>query len=1798
MLIRDIVEIDQQGFVADAVQLSMMADPDKNLPLCQGFVFNYDANKPKESTLGVLDAVRRSFHSANNPNIHLMIQEFGKGKSHLALVIANFFKNSANSPEVIGILERVKAATTSKTQAIYEDLVAYKTRSLPHLVICISGEVNGDLNTRLLDSLITVLEEHGITGTLAQHLLQKPLNYLRQLTGEKRIQANEYLTQINDSGDIDLDLLIDLLQEGHYELLPTVVAISEQIEGYAINFKYNLNIEEILGDIVNQLCTGESPRFAGLVILLDELNAYLRLWLKSPTALGGWALHNLTNVCSQFKGKIALLCLAQVRPSMDTQVPFLERKNYERFTTRIELAPSTYEPKSSLELLIDRLLRQLENSQWTEFFQRWDKALLSASRTVYERYITAYSNSRLPFDEFYRHLGLGCYPLHPLTAYLLCNLGFTQGRTIIQFIKEDVAQFIQQQPVEIHGELNFVRPVCLIDAFASNFAQHASYADYLKAHDAIAASAEPDELTVLKAIGLYYLSGDKITKPNQERHEELLSIITGFSLAKTRQILDKLTGTYQSVYYNTGNNTYRFYSGFSIADLRRKLEEDIEDKTPSLSSLLKHCHQNLSRYLDSPTVRAETFVNKYKLNGDDWQFERQIFTIDEFERKLSSDRTIRGLSERGLIAYFIGEYDQDLATVEKAAEDVLAKAPKSIQERVILAIPRRGTRNLARVLLMKTTLNTKSTAEKQEFGQALTELTKQFDQQLDAELQEMFDSCVYTCALIHKIPQVERKSLEKITSKMLEELYRYVPPVEGKDTLRLRSTSGSQIIGHISRQLLSNDLKEPFPNKSYNNLIDPVLVKRWRLLKPGHPSGNPYVVQVPQDPNIREAWDKISEMTDIGDRTQTSLEISKIWAVLSDAPFGHNELTFTILFTAWAAYHRAEIEFSGGFGIPRTRRDQVSVKTAPLHEWAQTNILEKPKEFVQDWVIQGGNKIIRHQPIEINIPDSVPYDQAQVLIEQIQAYQSSGVLDPTKIQALEKKCKQLQIGIDAIDQWFKPTTEAQKLLSQSASLESLVRLYAPLENTPPLVIREGVVTVRVSDQQRDCWTQTRNHLGNTLEKVVADLSTQAQLFETVDSGYTCKADIESKLKALEDVSVLPERFAEQLRTAAQVAEQRIKQLQDSAKIQERLLQAQQLFKTLVENSPQSQYRRVQEQIRAIADEMPAIQEESEYQQMLQAIDTRQDELILKISRWADRFSAAISRHDAYQLSQEINREINRFDDPTSRQQLEDLNSRIQDKILERQTEEAEDASLRSVIQQAQQKVQFVISLTSLIDTMQTYDELAQLSLPLARVDKLEPYQNELLSLQAQGRQAIEQKIEQLFQSCDRDLKKIEEYKQLKMYVQRGQKLIAEHPDFVILQERLKTAEQSLETKYVELQKRIADQKVIQEIQQHKLTAGNTILVCEQILQKIEALKSLLHYPEQHIDAIQRLINAFQGKRDSYSLRLDELADELKTVETLPQLQRLRNELAKLEFVFKDSTKYSRYEAFQHHLQLVGEDLERIAKLEDRDRQIASMLNCVDLLAAVEQEETQFHDCDRFRLRLNKLVEHCHQTQQQYIDQLTQWQQTLRSTTSTSTQVVQLQRQIIAKRSQYEGSDYEHTVNSLTIDVEHLGQLLALTDLQKSDTIEACQSEIDRLNDWKASQENCSELIEQRFQQCLQRLQDTQNTIQTRRINAANQWLTDLQNDVCNLDSLVVASQKLDAAAKLLKRIRQTRTQHEAWFQDAQKDTLRDAIQVCETIRNHDRESQILSLFQELPRDQRLALYQKLPAYLDSTTEVF
>ena len=193
----------------------MMDIPEINLRLCEGFIFNYDPNKPELSTVGILDAVRRSYHSRNEVNIHLLIQDYGKGKSHFAVAIANFFNKPFDSPEVEGILHQIELATAGKNhQGITEGLKLYKQRQKRHLVICLSGDSGGNIKKQFLQQLVKILENENIHNSLAQNTCSEPLRYLESLDAADRQKAEKYLQNLGNY-DGDLNSLIRLLRETH-----------------------------------------------------------------------------------------------------------------------------------------------------------------------------------------------------------------------------------------------------------------------------------------------------------------------------------------------------------------------------------------------------------------------------------------------------------------------------------------------------------------------------------------------------------------------------------------------------------------------------------------------------------------------------------------------------------------------------------------------------------------------------------------------------------------------------------------------------------------------------------------------------------------------------------------------------------------------------------------------------------------------------------------------------------------------------------------------------------------------------------------------------------------------------------------------------------------------------------------------------------------------------------------------------------------------------------------------------------------------------------------------------------------------------------------------------------------------------------------------------------------------------------------------------------------------------------------------------------------------------------------------
>lgn len=1808
MLLNQLVTIDETGIVADSVNFGLMENQDTNQRLCEGFVFNYDKDKPEESTVGVLEALRSSYDSRNQANVHLLVQQYGKGKSHFAVAIANYFSKPDGSVEVEGILRKIENSA-GENSAIAQRLRSYKKYGR-HLVLCLSGDRAGDIRKQFLQTLLKALEAEGITDSIAQHICSEPLNYIQSLYANprERDRAEAYLESVG-SPDGDLDSIAQQLRKSNSAVIPILKDIAKHLVGFVPDWNVNIDLEEILKDLITTHCSGDTPRFQGVLILFDELNYFLQNYARDPIGSGGIALQNIVSVCDDhnYKSKIALLSFTQIDPHLAVGISVGALQEHKKLVSR--LAPkggSTYQKvASSLELVLDNLILQKEDSpEWKAFRSTWDNALLAETNNAYEKRIAVYREKGWTRDKFHNILTIGCFPLHPLTSYLLCNLAFTQDRTALQFIKKNVKDFIQNQLLEAQNQLNWIRPIALIDTFLENFADDSNYSKYKEAEIALAGSDDPNEMLVVKALFLFHAS-DRLAKTDRESHEEILETLTGLSGAQVKEALHKLTKSRDIIFYKPEVKLYRFWVGIPPTGIEEEIKEEIERKklVPSINDVVVFCNTNIEKFLGSKTLAAKHFVDLNKLWSEDWQFEHKIYTIDGFTRALTSDQTLRQTEQRGILAYVVGETQADLQDFRREVDTLLARSP--IRDRIAVAIPSDEASEIATVLLKIRTLNNKDTTERRNLGQAYEDLLKRWLGQVSTQSRNLLQSCTYHCVGIDKIPPAKREEPQRVISLLLENLYPFVPPIEGIEKLRANHSTGRKVISFVSRKLLEENLTAPLPDKSYD-FIDPVFISRWKLLKK---TSQRYSAQEPTQERIKAAWDVISTMADLGEQPERIIDLKKIWEVLSEPPYGYSEYNFTMLLAGWLSYHRKEVSLKGNSTIPPAGKRgaaTVTVETKPLKDWAETNILEKPDEFVKKWIATGNAKLIRRKRV---LPPPQPqspinYSQAEQYLLEVATYLEAGEPDPTEIIAITKNRDQVYAGATQIKEWFQPV-EAAEELAEVASLETLLEVYPKLLLVPPaLVVRDDFISVQPTPQQRDRQVRALQAVSEKIEQLVNEQSERSESMMTEDACSAYKSEIQRLLAQMTQVASLPPHLTDALNDALQAADRRLLELKEAAKVRDCLCQIQNRYQSLGKFPTQQDYLSTREAIETLAQTAPSVKQDEAYEQILQELDQRLNELTRQVETWEEQSLGLDSPEQIQELMGEVRDRRYRFTEDESTQKITKLLEYLKRELTTGQSKDDAVKNIKMTLSNANRKLERIrdVAAIKLPEAFKSYQELVGIHLPSVDLSiSVEEYQQELESFKAKGRSAL---ISEGFAKIySLDLKRLEDYTQLKARLQQLLDFIVAHEDFTDVKTNLEQALQNLEIRHAELQqkqqeqqRKADDEESIRSIRsKYKLPKTNTIHFLEEGIKEIQSYQPRLYEAEPFAAEIEQIVNALQDKIANHSRTLENLRDRLVSIVTLKDLEQVQTEHIRLEFIFKDSSQYSTYQSLQQQFEHLKDDLETLQALEIRSQQAVSISTCHQALAALSSEQSTLHYPERFQQKLTELKSNLQHKVQTYTQELDDFEHRLEH--ATTAKETQKTREDLLKRSAlYAESEFSDRYETISTNLRLLSELFQISETENTKNLEACRSQLEKLTQWEANIAILAPILRERFEAICEATRQAETRLLQRQQGDAEAWLKKLENQAAELQGLTDETEKSKLANKLLQKIQREQAQHIDKLNGVYQDSLSRIERQCEIEIDRDRENQIKILFQRLPRSQRVILHRQLEAYLSDPTE--
>ena len=1816
MLLKELVEVNQKGNVANAVNFDLMDNPETNQDLCDSFIFNFDPKRPELSTVGILDRLKDSFHSRNQPNIHMMIQQYGKGKSHFAVVLANFFGKPSDSPEVQGILDQVDKATSGPSKVVGEKIKSYKQRQQkPHLVLCLNGIQGGDIRKQFLQVLLKVLKDEGIEDSVANHLCSEPLRYLESLSSEDKTKAEAFLESLGNP-DGDVKSLIKLLKANNPGIISSVKEIFRHITGFSPNFQDDVNVNLILKDLLENLCSGENPHFAGMLILFDEMNYYLQSWAANQIGAGGNALQNITEICETYKGKIAVLSFTQIHPSAAVGISPSVKESYLKISSRIAPKESTYDgPASSLELVIDNMLNQKEDTPlWEGFLHRWDDTLLSSARNAFEKHIKTYKQRGWTLEYFYNHLSRGCFPIHPVAAYLLCNLGFTQDRTAIQFIKKYVKKFVEENSVEDRERLNYIYSIDLVDFFKENFSSENVYSRYLEAEKIVVGSDNPDELKALKALFLYFTCAEKFSKDDTEDHEEILGVLAGLTYSQIKTALQSLATIRDLIFYKPEIKLYRFYEGRNPTGIKGEIEDLARNKNANLSDIVAHCNAGIKFFLKSKYLPATHFVKVHGLREEDWRFELQFIGADQVLRKLSTTGKITG--ERGLVLYVLAETEEEINDLRRVIEDALKTS--SIKEKVVIAIPSLGVGSLPHVKLLLDTLKNQEASHRRMWGTAACDqLEQRWEEEINTTIKRVLKTYTYYCSASEQSLNKFRRNNSRndstpydvtpFISALLEELFPLVPTVGGIDKLRSDHNTGKLIVATVATQLFAKTLSpQTLPRQHfYKNVTENVYMNQWGLLKL---TTEGYIPQEPTNIQIKVAWQEISNLIGLGEFSEQKFALAKIWDKLSSTPYGYSEYNFVVLLAGWLAFHRKEVLLEGPERVNLSSSQLTSTKRLSLKEWANLNgdLFKDPKKFVDTWIIKCRAKLIRKKGIEIpEMPSSlIDVDQALEFLGKADSFLSSTEADSEELEGVRITKEKVEAALEPVYSWFQPVELCETSISNK-SIEQLLELYSQVRQPPPSYsLQPSVISVRPTAEQRSRHNTANQTVAVRIEQYIEQVSLRSEALDSTEACNTYKTEVQDLIGAFQQTPSLPEHLEEILQNALRVADRVRETLEKSAQIKQVLESAQSTARTLNDYSSQADFIRTISEIDALKQQIPAERPEAnEIQLLLQNIDRQYQELNQKLDAWDERITSATTQGQIVALLQETAKYQDRFTDPESQKRLRQLQERINRELAGIDSKSQTETLLKAELDNARQHLQQLRYLSDdrINDAFQTYQELKGFHFtPVEDPTLLQQYQESLNGFKNQGLEQVMKRFQQIY---ERKLSRLDRYESMKELLNRALSALDDTNDFEEIKGNLTQSLADLETQAENLRqqaetqrKQVEDKQTFKEIQQLKPDRHSSIHTCETDLAQIQTLQANLHTPEQFQSEITLIVQACQDKVQGYRQSLDNLREQLETVSSGDDLNNLRLEYVRLEAAFRDSSDFDNYQLVGSTIENINQDLQVLEKLESRYRQASSVATCNEILEDLAQTQDLLKYPERFREnRIKQLEGKTQQKIEIYQRNLAQLEQQL-TYASTPAEIRELQQKLLQQASCYTNSDVAERVDALKAEVETLISLLPLMDMAKAANLEACRGQLQKLISWKESSTSISQSIQERIDSALEELEKRQNKLFLEKQEAARKWLQNLNSKAAKIHNAVRDSKKYEVAEEISKDIQKFKNVYVEFLDVQECKLLFDIQKQSLEEQNKHAGNQIITLFKQLSTPERKKLYQYLEQYLTDQTE--
>ncbi|MGB4243429.1 MAG: hypothetical protein WBK42_07710 [Dethiobacteria bacterium] len=840
----------------------------------------------------------------------LAIAGYGSGKSHLAITLATLFlrPKSEIAQQILGNLSLADEGIGRYVANLISSM------SKPFLVVALNGMEDFDLAAEISRQILKTLKDQSIDTKILENL--RPRFKLAENFAVSFYDSLREDFQKHFGPDFHIEDIIHGLGTQDEEVFQKINEIYKLKMGQAIPAVGQESLQDFIR-VTKEFFCGKGKPFAGILIIFDEFGRYLEFAVQRPHVAGPAALQQLYESIQENGDKVFLLAFIQNElKAYISRVAPERREEINRYVTRYD-AVRKVRLSTNLETVIANLLEKKKPRAIDDHIAGLEPPLDQIQNCMLE-WFPDLKNHLLWQDpeKFTKVIGQGCWPLHPLSTWVLYKLT-TIGKSLQQrsalSLIADVFETFQNKEFELG------QTICpadllidsLIDEFSAsekNLMQGAVTFAYQSVLQKYQHELTALEKAVLKAIVLQQKIGIKVKDKDDYLHA--ISMFCNSAVAAIEPSIELLEKEYGVLEWNALLNQYEIVGDAVprktfLLHLARKVEEIDSERRASIFSA--NCKQWLGK--DKLNTDFDTYTREW---GYDIYFTDVNLLENQIQFALRAWRdAISVVDNKGQLIYCYVGPESSLELLQNRTNEMIKSQmnllnldySKGAPLAILFLNDADGV--LGQIIAEYWVLEHGfSKEERNKFNNFILDKQESVLHELELQLSELEKE-------LHLIFATEVKPRQGSLKQMLEQLFEIVYPNKipfpfdgfgtagGKAAQDCQIFSRELLLGNLDREWLSAQSQKQ-KNRGYA-----VLDKSWGVF-----DEDGSVRLLPANPKIREALKVLDEKI----QDENSLRESQDWS-LGDVvrawmapPFGCNLASAGLLLAVYLGRRREELD--------------------------------------------------------------------------------------------------------------------------------------------------------------------------------------------------------------------------------------------------------------------------------------------------------------------------------------------------------------------------------------------------------------------------------------------------------------------------------------------------------------------------------------------------------------------------------------------------------------------------------------------------------------------------------------------------------------------------------------------------------------------------------------------------------------------------------------------------------------------------------------------------------------------------